>query len=532
MPTGENEHMTEKNSPTLGVHLLETVTRGMYSQPFHSVREYIQNAYDSIRQARRKGLLRPSEGEIRVHIDKDRRRLSIADNGAGLSPEGAMVHLLDIGHSDKARTTEESAHNAGFRGIGRLAGISYCKKLRFETSAGDGRKCTVEFNAAGINRLTKPGQEPTTIVSAIDENSSINEFRCETEQHYLKVTLEGLEPGSPFLDEDKLHDYLALHAPVAHDTSGWSHEKAIEELAKEAGHPECIENVRVLICDHRGRTKQDIRRPFRNTFQTANAQGRNRRTVRIKGIKSLPISGAPTSMFWGWLAEHDREGALADVPYAGLRIRMHNIAVGDHTIIAKMFPTEWIALWCFGEIHITDLSLIPNSQRDEFEDSPEWDEVRKRLGQEARALERAIRKESEQRNQSVAGLEKSTRDLIEQAKDGLTWQFNSHEEKQSILDKLDKRSERLEAEAAKRKRTESEKEQLRTLREEVEQTKAEVRKVRRTGTDDATAHLNRQARKVLQAVYKVLKKELPAKQFNEIQEKIHAALKPGKGTKG
>ena len=189
--------MTEKSSPTLGVHLLETVTRGMYSQPFHSVREYIQNAYDSIRKARRKGLMNPSEGEIKVHIDKDRRRLTITDNGAGLSPEEATVHLLDIGHSDKARTTEESAHNAGFRGIGRLAGISYCKKLRFETSAGDGRKCTVEFNATGINRLTKPGQEPTTIVSAIDENSSIKDFRCETEQHYLKVTLEGLESGEP-----------------------------------------------------------------------------------------------------------------------------------------------------------------------------------------------------------------------------------------------------------------------------------------------------------------------------------------------
>ena len=237
-------------------------------------------------------------------------------------------------------------------------------------------------------------------------------------------------------------------------------------------------------------------------------------------------------MFWGWLAEHDREGALADVPYAGLRIRMHNIAVGDHTIIAKMFPSEWIARWCFGEIHITDPSLVPNSQRDEFEDSPEWEEVKQRIAQEARALEQAIRKESAQRNQSVAGLEKSIRDLIEQAKDGIAGGFNSHEEKQSILDKLDKRSEKLEGEAAKRKRTESEREQLRTLREEVEQTKAEVRKVRRTGTDDATAHLGRQARKVLQTVYKVLKRELPAKQFTEIQEKIQAALKPGKGAKG
>ena len=532
MPTGEIEDMTETSSPTLGVHLLETVTRGMYSQPFHSVREYIQNAYDSIRKARRNGLLKPTEGEIKVHIDKDRRRLSIADNGAGLDPDEAMVHLLDIGHSDKARTTEESAHNAGFRGIGRLAGISYCKKLRFETSCGDGKKCTVEFNAAGINRLTKPGQEPTTIVSAIDENSSIKEFRCATGQHYLKVTLEGLEPGSPFLDENKLHDYLALHAPVAHDTSGWSHENAIERLAEEAGHPASLENVRVLICDHQGRPKQDIRRPFRNTFQTANARGGKRRTVRVNGIKSLPISGAPTSMFWGWLADHDREGALADISYAGLRIRMHNIAVGDHTIVEKLFTTASLARWCFGEVHITDLSLIPNSQRDEFEDSPEWEEVRKRLGEEVRALEQAIRKESDQRNQSVAGLQKTTRELIEQAKDGIAAGFNSHEEKQSILDKLDKRSEKLEGEAAKRKRTEREKEELKKLREEVERTKAEVRKVRRTGTDDATAHLNRQARKVLQTVYKVLKEELPAKQFNDIQEKIHAALKPGKGTKG
>lgn len=237
-------------------------------------------------------------------------------------------------------------------------------------------------------------------------------------------------------------------------------------------------------------------------------------------------------MFWGWLAEHDREGALADIPYAGLRIRMHNIAVGDHTIIEKLFTTASLARWCFGEIHITDLSLIPNSQRDEFEDSPEWEKVKKRLGEEARALELAIRKESGQRNQSVTGLEKTTRDLIEQAKDGIAAGFNSHEEKQSILEKLDKRSKKLEGEAAKRKRTESEKEDLRKLGEEVERIKADVRKVRRTGTDDATAHLNRQARKVLQTVYKVLKKELPAKQFKEIQEEIHAALKPGKGTKG
>ena len=502
----------------------------MYSQPFHSVREYIQNAYDSIRKARRAGRLKPDEGEIKIYVDRNRKRLRISDNGAGLSPEEAAVHLLDIGHSEKARTTDESVQNAGFRGIGRLAGISYCKKLRFETSNGDRQKCTVEFNAAGINLLTKPGQEPTTIVKAIKDNSSIREESCDDEQHYLKVTLEGLESGSPFLNEKELRDYLALNAPVAHDPSVWSHEDAIKQLAADAGSPESLEYVHVHLCDPEGTVKDDVRRPFRNNFRTANARGQQARTVRVEAIKSLPSIGKPTTKFWGWLAIHERRGALADVAYAGVRVRMHNIAVGDDSIIANLFTSPFLARWCFGEIHITDLSLVPNSQRDEFEPSPQWDEVRERLRQEAQSLEQTIRKESSERNRSVTSLEKAAQAEMEQAKDAVAIGFLSHEEKEATLQKLNNTSKKLEQEAARKKRPESEKEKLLQLHEEVERTKCKVRKVRRTGTDDATAHLNRQARKVLQTVFKVLAKELPEKQFNEVQEKIHTALKPGKKT--
>ena len=521
--------MIEKG-PTLGVHLLETVTRGMYSLPFHSVREYIQNAYDSIREARREGLIKPTEGEIRVRVDGSRRRLSISDNGVGLSPEAAAVHLLDIGHSEKARTTAESAQNAGFRGIGRLAGISYCKRLWFETSAGDGRKCKVEFNAAGINRLTKPGQEPTTIVKAIKDNSDISEEPCEPGLHYLKVTLDGLNADSPFLSEKKLRDYLALHAPVSHDPSVWSHGDAIERFAEEARSLGSLEHVQVLICDGEGNVKHDVRRPFRDTFRTANARGTKARTVRVDGIESLPRVGSPTSKFWGWLGVHEREGALADAPYAGLRVRMHNIAVGDDSIIASLFTSPNLARWCFGEVHITDLSLVPNSQRDEFEPSPEWDELRARLREEAQALDQAIRRESTERNRSVTSLGRGARTEMEKTKDAVAGGFISHEEKEATLQRLDKTSNKLEREAGRKRRPETEKAELLKLREEVERIKIEVRKVRRTGTDDATAHLSRQARKVLQTVFKVLRKELAEKQFNEIQEKVHAALKPGKRT--
>ena len=60
--------MATNREPTLGVHLLETITRGMYSEPFHSIREYIQNAYDSIRRARRQGLISNEEGKILITI--------------------------------------------------------------------------------------------------------------------------------------------------------------------------------------------------------------------------------------------------------------------------------------------------------------------------------------------------------------------------------------------------------------------------------------------------------------------------------
>ena len=209
-------------APTLGVHLLETITRGMYSEPLHSVREYVQNGYDSIRAARRQGIIASSDGSIRITIDRTARTLRIRDDGTGLSPEAAAVHLLDIGSSEKARTNTESRHNAGFRGIGRMAGISYCKTLRFTTSDGHGRVCTVEFDAAAINQLTRPGQEPATIVHAIEANSRIDDGPAETEDRYLEVTLEGVDSDGPFVDEMLLAEYLGSVAPVRFDGTVWS----------------------------------------------------------------------------------------------------------------------------------------------------------------------------------------------------------------------------------------------------------------------------------------------------------------------
>ena len=137
--------MNDKLEPSLGVHLLGTITKGMYSNPLHCIREYVQNAYDSIREARRQRLLGYDDGTVIIVVDTEARTLKIRDDGTGLDPEAAVVRLVDLGSSPKATSAEGSTVNAGFRGIGRMAGISYCDVLRFGTSDGKGRKIRCHF---------------------------------------------------------------------------------------------------------------------------------------------------------------------------------------------------------------------------------------------------------------------------------------------------------------------------------------------------------------------------------------------------
>ena len=49
------------NEPIAGKFLLEILTKGMYSNPMHIYREYIQNASDSIAKAIAEGVILPAE---------------------------------------------------------------------------------------------------------------------------------------------------------------------------------------------------------------------------------------------------------------------------------------------------------------------------------------------------------------------------------------------------------------------------------------------------------------------------------------
>nr|VFK10630.1 MAG: Histidine kinase-, DNA gyrase B-, and HSP90-like ATPase [Candidatus Kentron sp. LPFa]VFK26719.1 MAG: Histidine kinase-, DNA gyrase B-, and HSP90-like ATPase [Candidatus Kentron sp. LPFa] len=120
----------EKHHTRIGAFVLETLTTGMYRNPLDTLREYIQNAFDAIRTAERQNIIQTGAGRIRVSISQKDRTLTIRDNGTGVAAADTAARLVNIGMSAKSLEID-----AGFRGIGRLAGIAYCDELTFRTQA-------------------------------------------------------------------------------------------------------------------------------------------------------------------------------------------------------------------------------------------------------------------------------------------------------------------------------------------------------------------------------------------------------------
>ncbi|VFN04077.1 MAG: molecular chaperone HtpG [Candidatus Kentron sp. G] len=114
----------EKHHTRIGAFVLETLTTGMYRNPLDTLREYVQNAFDSIRTAERQCVIKTDAGRIHVTISEKNRTLSIRDNGIGVPAADVAARLVNIGMSAKNLETD-----AGFRGIGRLAGIAYCDRV-------------------------------------------------------------------------------------------------------------------------------------------------------------------------------------------------------------------------------------------------------------------------------------------------------------------------------------------------------------------------------------------------------------------
>jgi len=199
------EQPAGRPNPHIGAFVLETLTIGMYGEPRHTLREYVQNAYDSIRTAQRTKFL---AGRGRVDVNITSQQLSVRDNGLGVRAELAWSTLTSIGASRKDRTRD-----AGFRGIGRLAGMAYCEELVFRTTfPGETILSTIRFDCNKLLAAMNPDEGGDTELASLLADSIVlyqEDHGASSDEHFFEVQLNGLSRAPETLTKaDGVNAYL------------------------------------------------------------------------------------------------------------------------------------------------------------------------------------------------------------------------------------------------------------------------------------------------------------------------------------
>lgn len=499
------------NEPVAGKFLLEILTRGMYSNPMHVYREYIQNSSDSIDKAIEAGILQSADAEIHISIDEKGRSIIIRDNGLGIPLNITRIKLMNVGVSDKDGITER-----GFRGIGRLGGLAYAEKVQFVTSAiGDSTRTIMTCDCIRMQQLLqKSNNETSDIMETFKAISAFEEQPEDSNEHYFEVRLLGVPQESGLLDEDDVIRYLSETAPIDFDSQQFPQARKIRDHFSEKGFP--ITCYKIL----RGARKKPIYKLYSRSLSTGK-QGRTKAKDYVRDVEFIykeASDGKP--LYIGWLAITDFSGAISDESVQGIRFRKGNILVGSGTTFANFFPSEGhnANRMFAGEIHVLHDELVPNSQRDDFEPSTAYNEMRKSLSEWAGMINRKYRRGTSEATSALRNLTKLNEEQKELEGKIDSGAINSDEKREQIAERLEKiartreKEEKTVRKAMERGTFDDERKE--TVEKALSQTEAATKKVTALNTkivnagyatkNDLPSSYSRDERKLYQRIISII----------------------------
>ncbi|BCH31850.1 hypothetical protein MesoLjLc_37800 [Mesorhizobium sp. L-8-10] len=364
----------------VGKDLLELVSSAMYVEPLTAYREYLQNAADSIDDARRRGLLANDEpGRVEITLDQGSRIVRIRDNGVAIPRAEVVDRLLALGGSSK-RGTEAR----GFRGVGRLAALGYAQYLSFRSRA-QGEDVVTEVTWDGRRlRAALADSDSGDLAAVVAAVVDVRAVPARDEpSRFFEVEIGRIvrQRGDRLLAPDAVESYLAQVAPVPF-ASEFRHAAAIADALRAAGP---LGELEVTIDGG-----APITRPHRDVVNL----GASATEIGELTLIELPgMHGGLAGL--GWFAHHDYKGAIpASALVKGVRVRVGNIQVGDHTILEQIFPESRFNSWAVGEVHIFDRRIVPNGRRDQFETNAHYANLVNQLSPIGRDVARRCRTSS------------------------------------------------------------------------------------------------------------------------------------------
>ena len=342
---------------TVGKNILDNLTTGMYSDSKVIYREYIQNACDQIALAISSGLLSADAGAIDIFTDTAKRYISIKDNATGVKSEAFVEDVGDIANSNK-----QIGKNKGFRGIGRLCGLAYCKTLRFSTSyAGESIKSIMTCDAQKMRAMLIENKKYTLneIWDAIVTYSSADE---EADKHYFEVEMFDInKENTDLLDDDKVRSYLSFVAPVPYKNTFFLRSQ-IYSHAKDINYKIDEYCVRVNGC-------QIFKEYTTRLKEQSGASLKNYDEISKLEFKDF-WDDEGNLLAWMWIGLSRFEKQIPKVNLMrGLRVRSANIQLGNDDVLADLFKEPRGNYYFVGEIFAVNKQLVPNSQRDYFNEN-------------------------------------------------------------------------------------------------------------------------------------------------------------------
>jgi molecular chaperone HtpG len=378
--------LDQKPDFIIGDDVLELISSAMYVDPLTMFREYIQNSADAIDEAKNLGVLEPDHlGTVSIEIDVQKRSILIRDNGAGVPESEFVSRLLSLGASKK-----RGQSSRGFRGVGRLAGLGYAKKLVFRSStAGLDKVQELTWDCVRLRQLLKSDSERSSVSDLIAALTTYREFETDGyPDHFFEVELSGVIrlKSDKLLDKSAISKFLGEVAPVPFSANFADGPLIAEKLSTKVR----LTDLNIIV----GGLDTPVHRPHCSILND------NNRTIEIAELEFVEfpdVNGELAAI--GWIAHHQYEGSLpASLAVKGLRFRCGNMQIGGDDLVEHLFPETRFNSWSIGEIHILDPKIVPNARRDNFEENAAFNNLLNQLSPLTRQLAKRCRDSSQIRN--------------------------------------------------------------------------------------------------------------------------------------
>lgn len=492
----------------VGKYTLESLTTGMYSDPKIVYREYIQNSVDSLEHAVSLGMLEQQGMRIDIIVNADESYISIKDNGTGISAAEAAQTLMNVGSSKK-----RNANNRGFRGIGRLGGMSYCNTLVFTTSAENEKvKTVVSFDCKKLRHLLVPGEHEDMSLSAVlEEITTIETFPEKEEKHYLCVEMVDVNGFSDLLDIDAARSYISQVAPLPYQSRHFIYTSQLKSYLSDNGY--IVEEFPIFVGENES-DLEPVYKPNKSRFRS----DRGKRTVdEISSMKYFDVTVDGELYALGWYGNCGWYGFLSEKEISGFRVRKGNILIGDSHTMNAIFKEARFNGWTQGEIFIVTDKLIPNARRDDFEQNDAYYKFMEALSNSVGTeIARTIREASLTRNNPNAKALREIERKIGEASTAVAEGFNSTVDKEKMVTALTESAASLAGLRVSEDLTSKKK----GLQEKIEAAIEEVSESKNFKINQINSGIDKKSKQVLKVVSDILSRKLAKVLVDEIIEDI------------